>query len=552
MKKTLFSNRIKDKTISNDELDIILNDISDFNSMVIKSYSLLVLEKDKKVKLDKSNHLIIKNLFEVNDYFANSAVQEAKARYNTTTENHKNNIEAKKSQITKIEEKIKKEDKKLKNKEIILESIITISKANKCNKKLPKFKTYKGAKEYLKDEENLIFSVRNKKNKENIYNFYTFEVCYLKPEIKRLKHKIKLLKHRLYKAKQKLEKLENSKPTACFGSKRLFKKQHTLYNKDHLKWRRKFFNEKNKSMTISGRADAMQGNFVFKYDTDNNVLKYTSMSGKDIVFNNVKFPYGQNYLNDAVNATSTNRKAIAWSIERKDGYFLIKAIINVAAPKDINYSKADGIIGEDLNYDHIAWSDIDKHGNLLESGRIDFNLAGLTSNQAKHVIENAAKELLSICIEKNKPLAREDLDLKRKNKSLLYNSTSLNRKLSSFAYDKFAQAIDSRALKDKVAVFKVNPAFTSQIGKVKYMKIKGISIHNSASLVIGRRALGFKDTVPDKIKECVPDSKLPKHHWAHWRHLCTQLKAIEPKYFYKNINTNNLVTLKEYKIALLK
>ena len=40
-----------------------------------------------------------------------------------------------------------------------------------------------------------------------------------------------------------------------------------------------------------------------------------------------------------------------------------------------------------------------------------------------------------------------------------------------------------------IAVFEVNPAYTSQIGKMKYMKRFGISIHEAASfayLLVGR------------------------------------------------------------------
>ena len=47
----------------------------------------------------------------------------------------------------------------------------------------------------------------------------------------------------------------------------------------------------------------------------------------------------------------------------------------------------------------------------------------------------------------------------------------------------------------------VNPAYTSQIGHHKFMKKYGISSHESAALVIGRRCLGFKRV-----------EKIPQHH----------------------------------------
>ena len=43
---------------------------------------------------------------------------------------------------------------------------------------MPKFKTYKGAREYLVDEESLIFGARRRKKDDLIFNIYTFEVCY--------------------------------------------------------------------------------------------------------------------------------------------------------------------------------------------------------------------------------------------------------------------------------------------------------------------------------------------------------------------------------------
>ncbi|PHG26636.1 transposase, partial [Bacillus pseudomycoides] len=55
-----------------------------------------------------------------------------------------------------------------------------------------------------------------------------------------------------------------------------------------------------------------------------------------------------------------------------------------------------------------------------------------------------------------------------------------------FAYEKMTSAILNRADKRGVAVFQVNPAYTSISGKMKYMRKFGISIHQSAAFTIGR------------------------------------------------------------------
>ena len=132
-------------------------------------------------------------------------------------------------------------------------------------KKLPKFKTYKGAIEYLIDEEALTFGVRRHKKYDLIFNIYTFEVCYLNNQINKLKNRLKQLKFGLNRAKNKLNKLQNNPPKqACFGSSKLFKKQFTT-NIKHSVWKEQFDRKRNKSFTVSGRYDAVQGNFVFRY-----------------------------------------------------------------------------------------------------------------------------------------------------------------------------------------------------------------------------------------------------------------------------------------------
>ena len=55
-------------------------------------------------------------------------------------------------------------------------------------------------------------------------------------------------------------------------------------------------------------------------------------------------------------------------------------------------------------------------------------------------------------------------------------------KMSMFAYNKMISAIKIRAEKMGVAVFEVNPAYTSQIGKMKYMK-RLWNLHSRSSIL---------------------------------------------------------------------
>jgi len=100
-----------------------------------------------------------------------------------------------------------------------------------------------------------------------------------------------------------------------------------------------------------------------------------------------------------------------------------------------------------------------------------------------------------------------------------------------FAHKKMQDSIHSRAAKMGVAVFEVNPAFTSQIGKMKYMKQMHISIHQAASYVIGRRGMNLKEQVP-KVLQAYTEYKDGKHHWKQWNVLTKVFKALRPYVFY--------------------
>ncbi|OOR49059.1 transposase, partial [Bacillus pseudomycoides] len=111
-----------------------------------------------------------------------------------------------------------------------------------------------------------------------------------------------------------------------------------------------------------------------------------------------------------------------------------------------------------------------------------------------------------------------------------YGNKHANRMRSMFAYEKMTSAILNRADKRGVAVFQVNPAYTSISGKMKYMRKFGISIHQSAAFTIGRRGLGYKEKVPGVLQPYIP--KKDAHHWSHWHQLNNRLD-IRTHHFYQ-------------------
>lgn len=68
-----------------------------------------------------------------------------------------------------------------------------------------------------------------------------------------------------------------------------------------------------------------------------------------------------------------------------------------------------------------------------------------------------------------------------------------NRIKANFVYKKFVQTIQAQAIKQKMIIKVINPAYTSILGKFKYQRCSGLNNHQAAALVITRRGLGFNE-----------------------------------------------------------
>ncbi|GAA3329382.1 hypothetical protein GCM10020331_077230 [Ectobacillus funiculus] len=165
-------------------------------------------------------------------------------------------------------------------------------------------------------------------------------------------------------------------------------------------------------------------------------------------------------------------------------------------------------------------------GQLLSSSCLYFSLEGKTKRtNYKKILEAEAIRLVDIAVQRNKPIVLEVLDTTLSKSAGRYRNRKQNRRMSLFAYKKRCRiAFTAELLKMGVAVFEVNPAFTSQIGKMKYMKQMHISIHQAASYVIGRRGMNLKEQVP-KVLQAYTEYKDGKHHWKQWSVLTKSIQS---------------------------
>jgi IS605 OrfB family transposase len=178
--------------------------------------------------------------------------------------------------------------------------------------------------------------------------------------------------------------------------------------------------------------------------------------------------------------------------------------------------KSLGGIGVDLNKAHLAWAEINRHGNLVKFGKIGIEIQDRRSDQVTASLGEAIKEILEYAKKQQKPIVIEKLDFQRKKakesgRGGSCASPRYRRMLSYFAYSKFMEIMYSRAFREGVEIIAVNPAYSSIIGRCKFAGMYGISVHIAASLVLARRGLELGESFPST-------QYLAEHrYWHIWK-----------------------------------
>jgi len=537
--KTYSSNRIYKNNIPNLVVESIGRTLRVFNQAKHYSCSTSIKEtrSGKIFRVNDSMHVHIKKKFSLNDYYANSVVQEAHALLKSQTELTTLYLNNKQAQIKATKKKIKTTKARLTSLRKLKQSLI------KGKIKIPG--NLRNIKQY-----NSVFAVHNKEITRIFYHAYQFEHTYIDLEMKRLKSKLGRLEYRLNRLNQDINRLQYNVRNVVFGSKKLFKAQFTnpKYEENHLAWKHDWDQARYSRMTISGRKDAKYGNFVFTYEPETHQLSFQTGFGDVVQFQEVIFPYRQEQVNQAIetqfNCTNKKKygKPIGWGIEDHGEYYIVKCMMNVAPAENKNFSRVDGVIGVDCNVDHFAISNITKTGLLIGSFVQKFEVMNKSSDQFTKIIEAEAIALVDYAVKCHKPLVVEKLNTTTSKVSNPYGNRKANMRMSLFASRKMITAIKSRAEKCGVQVYEVNPAYTSQIGKLKYMKQHGLSIHQAASYVIARRAMGFKEKLPPVLHSLVPEKKQGLHHWAQWNAVHRPLLDY-PSFWFGHVELSDVVRL---------
>jgi len=194
---------------------------------------------------------------------------------------------------------------------------------------------------------------------------------------------------------------------------------------------------------------------------------------------------------------------------------------------------SEGVIGVDVNPDRVAISELAKDGNLIKSFSIINNRMFFGStNKRDYEIGCIVKQIINYALQRNKGIVFENLKFK---KDFENQGRKFNRIKSNFVWKKLLILLERKCIENGVLHKKINPAFTSVIGKFKYQKMYSLSIHEAASYVIGRRGLGFNERlslykypseiVKSYVLDLAGDRTKRIHSWNLWRKLRDNYKA---------------------------
>jgi IS605 OrfB family transposase len=316
----------------------------------------------------------------------------------------------------------------------------------------------------------------------------------------------------IYKAKQ----YSTNKPVV-FGSKRLFEKlcKNHLTGKAREKLKKQWRELRQGTLiAIGSKHKTAQGNLLLRFVELDGKLHLRITTGKR------EFIYAK-VLREPSNSKDKwitfmamlleswqTKNYFAYTVELKlrDGEVYGSVSFEIPA-SEVRYTKEKGVIAIDINASpiHLAIAEVSKTGELVSYQTISLHhLLGLSKNSKDHQEWILAHQIVDLAIQKGKAIAVENL--KKLKKGVRGDGKAeLRKRLHQWNAKKFLQKLKRVAMLKGVEVIEVNPAYTSVIGMLKYAPQLSIDKDIAGAYVIERRALGFKEDMPENYEKLLKD-----------------------------------------------
>ena len=237
------------------------------------------------------------------------------------------------------------------------------------------------------------------------------------------------------------EDIDSGRVRLCFGSRKLWRKQHSLeasgYS-SHEEWLRDWRAARRDESFVLGSRDETAGCqlCVARVDDDGSLTLRLRLpdclageQGKYLVISGIKFKYGHEQVLAALESNaeyleyrrrygekaarqSGMGQAISYRF-KQDGKGWRVFVTARMAEAPVVTDRGRGAIGADLNADHLAVSETDGEGNWLRSWRGPLVTYGKTRRQAEALIGDAVASIVACAREVGKPIVLEKLDFRQ-------------------------------------------------------------------------------------------------------------------------------------------
>jgi IS605 OrfB family transposase len=306
------------------------------------------------------------------------------------------------------------------------------------------------------------------------------------------------------------ERSQNPKKL-IFGSRKLFEqlKKNHLTGKRIRKLKEKWKESRQGNLYSTGDK-SKQGNLNLRFQWINNELYLRINTGdrqyiyakviRDVKREKDKWIEFMFMLENAYQTNQWFPYSVRLKVKNGNVYAFIS--IDEKLPPII-IKRDNGIIGIDVNaYPfHLALAFASKDGNLEKYQSISLNeLLEANSEKRQYLEWQIAHKIIEIAKKENKAIAIEDL--KKLPKGKRGNGfAKLRGRLQKWSYKRLLNKIEILAKRNGIEIIKVNPAYTSVIGKLKYSPQYNIDKDIAGTYVIARRGLGYKEKLPKNYKE---------------------------------------------------
>lgn len=524
---------LDEDTITN--ADSLIDTIRRFNDIQMQMYNLLYEKKymDSGILTGQTYSKWCKDTFGTNDYYNCAVYTRASGMLSAQKELRTLYIRTKETDLKARDTKIKATGQQLAKKQAVKDSLVLYIRTGKW--KTP----YAGCQTRVSGK-----NVKLPGNKTVPIETYEYKI---ETDIRRLKTRLKLFTSARDRAQSKLDNLKGHPPKRIvFGSKKTYSRKDKD-DMDIAAWRQAFYDKRHSSMTLPGRHTSKDCNFLVKKRKD--ALAITCMDGSQTILSDFKLARDNDIWLSMLAAKPEDRKPVCYNFQLKRGHtgrlYLIPSVTLILENRYCNESLEDGCVSIDLNYDHVTLTDIDKDGNRISGETLKFNPEHKTSGQISNEIGRIMSKVGKYCEDHKKPLIMEDINTTIAKHGMKYGNAKGNRHASVFAYRKMTACLENQSYKRSFGILKINPAYTSQIGKILYMRKLGISVHAAASYVIGLKGMGILEkllSMPElterltpSLKEGLADNKNMDSIMKAWRYISGKFSGVYTHSFYRQI-----------------